>query len=129
MTSLSELQVDHVVLEARDMRAQMLRATALSLGEFLFKRLPEALRRANQRRRTLAALEKLDPRVLEDIGLTAGNLRRAAFAAADHAYDQEKRGVTRPTFLTSAQAINSAFKADPSAQNDSGKAGKPRQVA
>jgi len=111
MTSLSELQVDKYVFEAREMRGEMIRESFARFGAFLTRTLPETLRRHNQRRRTLAALERLDPRVLSDIGLNPGSLRRAAYAAADHAFDQEQRGIERPTYLTSTQAINAPVNA------------------
>ena len=117
MTTLSEMQVDKYVLEAREMRGQMIRETLTGFAALLTKTLPEGLRRYYQRRRTLAALEQLDPRVLSDIGLHPGSLRRAAFAAADHAFDQEKRGVERPSFLTSAQAMGSPITVEALAAN------------
>jgi uncharacterized protein YjiS (DUF1127 family) len=106
MSNLSDIRMDAVILEAREMQADVIRTFFTRLGKTLFKALPEKLQRARLRRRTLHALENLDERTLSDIGLAPGALRRAAFAAADHAYDQERRGVTRPQFLTPAQAMS-----------------------
>jgi uncharacterized protein YjiS (DUF1127 family) len=106
MSNLSDVRMDAVILEAREMQAEVLREFFARLGKTLFKALPEKLQRARLRRRTLHALENLDQRTLSDIGLAPGSLRRAAFAAADHAYDQERRGITRPQFLTPAQAMS-----------------------
>jgi uncharacterized protein YjiS (DUF1127 family) len=117
MSNLSDIRMDAVILEAREMQADVVRSFFKRLGKTLFKALPEKLQRARLRRRTLFALENLDERTLSDIGLAPGSLRRAAYAAADHAYDQERRGVTRPQFLTPAQAMNFVLAGKTAAAN------------
>ena len=99
---------DAILAQARREQSELFRAFFTSLGNKLLKGIPERLRRAYQRRRTMIALERLDERTLADIGLAPGMIRRAAISAADFAYDQEMRGVSKPTFLTPAQAMNQA---------------------
>lgn len=105
MTNLSEMQVDTAILEARAMRAAFMRKTLTGWAQ----RALGGLHRIQQRRRTLAALSALDDRVLADIGLTRGSLRRAAYAAADQAYDQEQREAGRPAARTPIQALNATL--------------------
>ena len=104
MTDLSEMQVDTAILEARAMRAAFMRKTLAGWAE----RALGGFYRFQQRRRTLAALSALDDRVLADIGLTRGSLRRAAIAAADQAFDQEKRGAHGLASQTPLQALKGA---------------------
>ena len=82
--------------------ATLRRAATLAAAPFA------AIARSVRVRRTVGQLAELDDRTLADIGLAPGMIRRAAISAADFAYDQEMRGVSKPTFLTPAQAMNQA---------------------
>ena len=117
MNASDELYADAMILMARDARAKFMRDALRGFAQKVFGNLPESMRRARLRRKTLKELHKLDARTLYDIGLTPANLRMAAFAAADRVFDQDATEKTTGSFMTQAKTVGfSATGSQPEAE-------------
>jgi uncharacterized protein YjiS (DUF1127 family) len=81
-TELSRADMAAIYREAQRLRSEAFGEVFHALGRAIRKDIPETYRRWQAERRTARALSALDPRILQDIGLSPADIDIAAARAA-----------------------------------------------